>query len=334
MEPLNWGIIGAASIAVEKMIPAMQKAQAVRVGALASRDHVNASRLAKGLGIPKAYGSYDELLADPEIEAVYIPLPNHLHVPWSLKAAEAGKHVLCEKPIALTAAEAQTLIDARNRTGVLIQEAFMVRVHPQWLRVRELIEAGHIGRLRAFHAVFTEMNADPNSIVNKAAFGGGGLYDIGCYPVTTARFVFGAEPTQVIALTDVDPTFRVDRLASAIMAFPDGAQASFVSSTQLVLYHGVQIYGTSGRIVLENPFNPPPDEPCRIFIDDGSKLANASARAELVAPVDQYMIQVERFSEAIRTNGPQAVPLEDSVQNMRVMDALFQSADTGRWEAV
>ena len=334
MAPLNWGIMGAASIAVETMIPAMQKSSAVRVAALASRDRAKADRLATGLGIPKAYGSYDELLADPEIEAAYIPLPNHLHVPWTLKAAAAGKHVLCEKPIALTAAEAQTLVDARNRTGVLIQEAFMVRVHPQWLRTRELIADGRIGDVRAFHAVFTETNDDPDSIVNKAAFGGGGLYDLGCYPVTTARFVFGAEPTRVVALAHVDPAFDVDRLVSAIMAFPDGGQATFVCSTEAVLHHGVQIYGTTGRIMLENPFNPAPDAPCRIFVDDGTKLANASARAEVVAPVDQYMIQVERFSEAIRGGAPQAVPLEDSVRNMAVMDALFRSIDTGQWAAV
>ena len=334
MEPVNWGIMGAATIAVETMIPAMRKSQAVRVGALASRDRAKADRLATGLGIPKAYGAYDALLADPEIEAVYIPLPNHLHVPWTLKAAAAGKHVLCEKPIALSAEEAQTLIDARNRTGVLIQEAFMVRVHPQWLRTRELIAKGRVGGVRAFHAVFTETNADPNSIVNKAAFGGGGLYDLGCYPVTSARFVFGTEPTQVVALAHMDPAFNVDRLVSAIMAFPDGAQATFVCSTEAVLYHGVQIYGTSGRIMLENPFNPAPDSPCRIFVDDGTKLANASARAEVVAPADQYMIQIERFSEAIRTGKPQAVPLEDSVKNMRVMDALFRSMESGRWEAV
>jgi predicted dehydrogenase len=333
MEPVRWGVMGAAAIAVEMVIPEMLRTGACRVVALASRDSAKARAVADTFAIPKAYGSYDDLLTDPEIEAVYIPLPNHLHVPWAAKAAETGKHVLCEKPLALNAAQAETLIAVRERSGVLIQEAFVVRTHPQWLRARELVRERRIGELRAVTAFFSEVNADPANIVNNPDFGGGGIYDIGCYPVTLARFIYEAEPTRVIASTDIDPRFEIDRLAACILEFEAGL-ASFVCSTQLVLYHGVQLYGTEGRIEMENPFNPPNDAPCRILIDDGTKLAGASAVAETISGVDQYGLEVALFSKAIREGGGQAVSLEDSVANMRAIDALFRSVKSGRWEDV
>ena len=332
-EPVRWGVMGAAAIAVGVVIPEMQRSDACQVVALASRDGAKARSAADALGIPTAYGSYDDLLADPEIEAVYIPLPNHLHVPWSAKAAEAGKHVLCEKPLALNAAEAETLIAVRERTGVLIQEAFVVRTHPQWLRARELVRAGRIGELRAVSTFFSEMNDDPANIVNNPEFGGGSIYDLGCYPVTLARFLFEAEPTRAIASTAVDPGFGVDRLAACILEFEAGL-ANFVCSNQLVLQHEVQIYGTEGRIEMVSPFNPAPDEPARIRVDDGSKLAGASAVAETVPAVEQYGLEFALFSKAIREGGGQAVSLEDSVSNMRAIDALFRSAESGRWEDV
>ena len=333
VEPVRFGVMGAAAIAIGVVIPEMLRCDDCRVVALASRDAAKARTAADALGIPKAYGSYEELLGDAEIEAVYIPLPNHLHVPWAARAAEAGKHVLCEKPLALDAAEAQTLIAVRERTGMLIQEAFVVRTHPQWLRARELVRQGRIGTLRAMNVFFSEMNEDPHSIVNNPAYGGGGIYDIGCYPVTLSRFIFEAEPRRAVASTDIDPRFGVDRLASCILEFGAGL-ASFVCSTQLVLHHGAQIYGTEGRIELENPFNPPPDAPCRILVDDGGMPAGASAVAEKISAVDQYGLEVALFSRAIRGLIPQAVLLEDSVSNMRAIDALFRSAKSGRWEDV
>ena len=333
IEPVRWGVMGAAAIAVQVVVPELLRSDACQVVALASRDGAKARAAADTLGIPKAYGAYDDLLADREIEAVYIPLPNHLHVPWAAKAAEAGKHVLCEKPLALNAAEAETLIAVRERTGVLIQEAFVVRTHPQWLRARELVRERRIGELRAVTAFFSEVNDDPAHIVNNPDYGGGGIYDIGCYPVTLARFVFEAEPKRSIARTDIDPRFGVDRLAACILEFEAGV-ASFVCSTQLALCHGVQLYGTAGRIEMENPFNPPNDAPCRILIDDGSALAGASAVAETIAGVDQYGLEFALFSKAIREGGGQAVPLEDSVCNMRAIDALFRSVKSGCWEAV
>jgi predicted dehydrogenase len=333
MQPVNWGIISTALIGTAKVIPAMQKSKHCRIQAIASRDLALARKWAEKLGIPKAYGSYEELLADREIEAVYNPLPNHLHVPWSIKAAEAGKHVLCEKPIALDAKEAEQLVAARNRTGKLITEAFMVRGHPQWLRARELVRQGKIGELRTVQGLFTYFLTDPKNVRNMADIGGGGLYDIGCYPIVTSRFLFEAEPTRVVGLVEYDPVMKIDRLASAILDYPKG-QATFTCATQLAPYQRMQILGTKGRIEVEIPFNAPPDKPCRIFVDDGSALGDASAKEETFPVCDQYAIQGDLFSEAIRSGKPVEFPLENAVQNMRIIDAIFRSAKTGGWEKV
>jgi predicted dehydrogenase len=333
MEPVRFGIVSTAKIGITKVIPGMQKSRHCRIEAIASRDLGRARAAAEALGIPKAYGSYAELLADPAIEAVYNPLPNHLHVPLSIEAAAAGKHVLCEKPIALSAAEAAKLIEARERAGVLIQEAFMVRCHPQWRRARELVRSGRIGELRVVQGSFSYMNVDPANVRNQAAIGGGALYDIGVYPIVTARFLFEAEPTRVAAQIERDPNFQTDRLSSALLSFPAG-QALFVCSTQLVPYQRMQIFGTKGRIEIEIPFNAPPDRPCRIFVDDGSQLADASAETETFEITDQYGLQGDVFARAIREGTPLEFPLEDAVRNMRVVDAIFRAAESGRWESV
>ena len=333
MEPVRIGIISTAKIGIEKVIPAMRQCRFCQVAAIASRDLARARAAADALDIPRAYGSYAELLADPEIDAVYNPLPNHLHVPISIEAAAAGKHVLCEKPVALTAREAEKLIEARDRAGVLIEETFMVRCHPQWRRARDLVRAGRIGALRAVQGSFSYMNLDPANVRNQAGIGGGGLYDIGVYPIVTSRFLFEAEPTRVAAQIERDPKFKTDRLTSALLAFP-GGQALFVCSTQLVPYQRMQIFGTDGRIEVEIPFNAPPDQPCRIFVDNGSRLADASAEAETFDVVDQYGLQGDVFARAIRQRTPLEFPLEDAVRNMRVVDALFRAADSGRWESV
>ena len=333
-KPVRWGVLSTAKIGREKVIPAMQRGTLSDVVAIASRDIERARQVAGDLGIPKVYGSYEELIADPEIEAIYNPLPNHLHIPWSIKAAEAGKHVLCEKPIALTADEAQTLIEVRDRTGRLIEEAFMVRHHPQWRRVRELVREGRIGRLRATQGFFSYTNLDPANIRNQADIGGGGLYDIGCYPITTSRFIFESEPKRVIALIERDPEMKTDRLTSAILDFEQG-HASFVCSTQLVPYQRMQVFGTEGRIEIEIPFNAPPDQPCRIFVDDGSGApSTSSARTETFDVVDQYTVQGDDFSLVVRTGQALEFPLENAVRNMRILDALFRSAESGRWELV
>jgi predicted dehydrogenase len=330
-EKVRWGVLGAAKIAVEKVIPAMQRGEWSEVFGLASRDAERAARVAGELGVAKSYGSYEELLEDPDIEAVYNPLPNHMHVPWTLKAAEAGKHVLCEKPVAMTAAEARLLLDARDRTGVKIQEAFMVRTHPQWLAAREVVRAGRIGELRSVEAFFSYFNRDPANIRNIPEAGGGALMDIGCYPVQISRFVYGAEPRRVFALVERDPEMQTDRLTSAVLDFGAG-RAAFTCSTQLVPHQRVELVGTRGRVEVEIPFNAPPDRPTRILVDDGSALGGASAEAIEFGPCDQYTIQGDLFSRAVREGAEQPIPLEDAVANMAVIDALFRSAESGRWE--
>lgn len=333
MEKVKWGVIGDALIGRAKVIPAMQKSQHCDIVGLASRDLAKAQNAAAAAGIPKAYGSYEDLLADPEIEAVYIPLPNHLHVPWAIKAAEAGKHVLCEKPIALTAEEAKTLIAVRERTGMMIQEAFMVRTTPQWLRTRELVQSGAIGELRAIQWIFTYMLTDPQNVRNMADIGGGGLYDIGCYPITTCRFVTGQEPKRIVSLINRDPNFGTDRVASAVMDF-GSVQAVMTVSTQLAPAQRATFYGTEGRVEVQIPCNTPNEVPTRIFIDDGSTLDGSSTKVETFDTADQYSIQGDEFSRAIRGEREQPVPLENSIANMRVIDAAFRSSESGGWEAV
>jgi len=328
---VKWGVLSTAGIGVRKTIPGMQLGQWSEVVAIASRDGKKAESVARKLRIPKAYWSYEELLADPDIEAIYNPLPNHLHVPWSIKAAEAGKHVLCEKPIGLSVADAKALLDVRNRTGVKIGEAFMVRTHPQWLRTRDLIRSGRIGDLRSITGFFSYFNRDAANIRNVLDWGGGGLMDIGCYPINTSRFIFGEEPSRVIGLVERDPEFQTDRLVSAILDFPAG-QSIFTCSMQLVPYQRMQFLGTKGRIELEIPFNAPNERPCRIHIDDGRDVFGSGITTESIPTCDQYTIQGDAFSRAIRGEGEVPVPLEDAIQNMAVMEAIFRSAETGRWE--
>ena len=328
---VKWGVLSTAKIGVEKVIPAMQRGNFSEVVAISSRDAEKARSTADRLGIPRAFGSYDELLGDPEVEAVYNPLPNHLHVPWSIRAAEAGKHVLCEKPIGLSSEEARDLIRVRDRTGVKMQEAFIVRTHPQWLGAVQRLRDGLIGQLTAIQYVFSYFNRDPENIRNRIDIGGGGaLMDIGCYPITTSRFVFGEEPRRVIGLIERDPEMKIDRLTSAILDYPSG-QASFLCSTQMVAYQRAHFFGTEGRLEIEIPFNAPNDRPCRIFLDDGGILAGNLQTMEFET-CDQYTVQGDRFSKAILEDSEVPTPLEDAVKNMQVIEAIFRSAESGHWE--
>jgi predicted dehydrogenase len=329
---VRWGVLGVASIAVRRVIPAMQKGEWSEIAAIASRDGRKAAEAARTLGISKSYGSYDELLADPAIDAVYNPLPNHLHVPWSIRAAEAGKHVLCEKPIGLNAAETRNLIEARDRAGVKIGEAFMVRTHPRWLRTRELIRAGRIGELRLIQGFFGYFNRDTKNVRNILEFGGGALLDIGCYPVTLSRFIFGEEPSRVIGLIERDPEMKTDRLTSAMIEFPSG-QCAFTCSTQLAYNQRMVFFGTKARIEIERPINPPNDQPSRILIDDNPGDPTGSGiRSETIATCDQFTIQGDLFSRAIREGSEVPVPLEDSARNMAAIEAIFRSAESGKWQ--
>src|ERR1700752_2344731 len=328
---VRWGILGTAKIAVTKVIPAMQRSNWCEIAAISSRDLSKAKAAAGELNIAHAYGSYEELLADKSIEAVYIPLPNHLHVPWTAKAAEAGKHVLCEKPIALNATEARTLIDVRNRTGVRIQEAFMVRTHPQWLATRRLIHSGRIGSLRSITGFFSYFNPDPANIRNQLELGGGGLMDIGCYPITISRFMYETEPRRVLGFIERDPATGTDTLTSATLDFPNG-RSTFTCSTRLAPYQRMIFHGTEGRIEVLIPFNAPNDRPTRIVLDDGKDLTGESAETIEFPTCDQYELQGSLFSQAIRENRDQPIPLEDAIHNMAVLDAVFRSATTNQWE--
>jgi predicted dehydrogenase len=328
---VKWGVIGVADIAVKKVIPAMQRGEWSEVVAIASRDVERAKQAAQQLGIRTAYGSYEGLLADPDVEAIYNPLPNHLHIPWSIKAAEAGKHVLCEKPISLTIEEARSLLEIRNHTGVKIGEAFMVRTHPQWRKALEVVAAGRIGRVRSVMGYFSYYNRDPKNIRNISEYGGGGLMDIGCYLIYISRLVFGEEPGRVCALMEYDRETRTDSMTSAMLDFPSG-QSVFTCSTQVVPYQRVQILGTEKRIEIEIPFNAPPDLPCRIFIDDGADLSGRRAEILEFEACDQYTIQGDMFSASIRQDTELPVPLEGSIKNMAVIEAIFRSARSGGWE--
>ncbi|HUB83141.1 MAG TPA: Gfo/Idh/MocA family oxidoreductase [Bryobacteraceae bacterium] len=331
MRKVKWGILGAAKIARERVIPAMQLSDLCEVTAIASRDAAKAEAAAARLGIPKAYGSYEEMLADPEVEAVYNPLPNHLHVPWSVRAAETGKHVLCEKPIGMNAAEVRQLIAVRDRTGVVMGEAFMVQTHPQWVRIVELVRGGRIGQLRSAIGAFGYFNTDPANVRNVLAYGGGGLMDIGCYPIKTSRMVFGEEPVRVSGTMRRDASLGgVDVLSSAILEYPSGT-CIFTCSMQLAAHQMMRFYGTKGFIAPEIPFNATPGGTSRITIDDGRDLKGGGAVTEEFGACDHYTLQGERFSRAIREGGQPPVPLEDSLCNMAVIDAIFRSAETGAW---
>jgi predicted dehydrogenase len=324
MKKIRWGVLSTARIGIQKVIPAMQRGEYCEIAAIASRETNKAKDAAKELKIPKYYGSYEALLADPAIDAVYIPLPNHLHVPWAIKTLEAGKHVLCEKPIGMTTAEADSLLEASRRfPNLKIMEAFMYRHHPQWIRTLKMIRGDSIGELRTIDAFFSYMNLDSDNIRNQKEMGGGGLMDIGCYCVSISRFLFGKQPEKVSAVIDFDEQFKTDRLVSGLLDFRSGT-ATFSCATQLIPFQRVNIFGTKGRIDIEIPFNAPPDRPCRIWYDQKGMTE------EIVFDIcDQYTIQGDLFSLAVIGNSPVPTPLSDAVENMQVIDALFESTEKG-----
>jgi len=333
MNKVKWGVLGVANIAVKKVIPAMQASNSSEIAAIASRDLAKAKRAAEQLEIPTAYGSYEELLADPDIAAIYNPLPNHLHVEWTIKAARAGKHVLCEKPISLTVAEALPLLQVRDETRVKIGEAFMVRTSSQWITTLNLIKAGRIGEVRSVAGYFSYNNQDPKNIRNIREMGGGGLMDIGCYLIYFSRLIFGAEPRRVVSLIEQSAETETDILTSALLDFPTG-QSIFTCSTKITPYQRVQIVGTKGRIEVQIPVNAPPDKPLKVFIDEGTDLSGGAIETLTFSPEDQYTVQGDLFSQAIREGKDVAVPIEESIKNMAVIEAVFKSAKKGGWEAV
>jgi predicted dehydrogenase len=325
---VRWGIVSTANIN-RKVVPGIQKSAHSEVVAIASRDPEKARAGAAEYGIPRAYGSYEELFADPNIDAVYNPLPNHLHVDITLAATRAGKHVLCEKPIGLNAADAARLREVPGDRIVL--EAFMVRFHPQWHRAREIVQSGRLGTVRAVRAVFSYFNDDPGNVRNMADIGGGGVMDIGCYPVVGTRFLLGAEPKRVVSLIDRDPNFETDRLASVIADFGEGRHLNFVCSTQAVGHQKIEVIGTKARVEIQIPFNAPADMATAIVIDSGITMDGSLTEREVIPPCDQYSEEAEAFALAVLGRKSLPYGIEDSIQQMRILDAIFESERRGAW---
>lgn len=326
---IRWGVLGCADIAAKAVIPAIQSSRLGRVTAMASRDPAKAQAMADRFSITKAYGSYEELLGDPEVDAIYNPLPNHLHVPLTIRALEHGKPVLCEKPIALDATQAMELAAAQKAAGLPVAEAFMVRHHPQWKKARALVAEGALGEVRAIQTIFSYHLDDPANVRNQADIGGGGMLDVGCYAVAMARFLFDTEPVRAIALMERDPAFGTDRLTSGLLVFPEGRQLAFTCSTQLALTQKVTVLGTRGRLEIPIPFNAPADQPTVLLFDDGRDLAGGGREEIAVEAVDQYREQADAFCEAVLFGKPLTTGLEDAIANMKAIDALFRSAESG-----
>lgn len=332
MKKIKWGILSTAKIGLNSVIPALQKGASSEVSAIASRSLEKAEVAAASLGIARAYGSYEELLADPDVDAIYNPLPNNMHLEWNVKIMEAGKHLLCEKPLGLTVAEVEEMIGVRDRCGVKAGEAFMVKSHPQWIETRERIRRGEIGEPKLVQGAFTYYNVDPRNIRNMASMGGGGMWDIGCYGVTMSRFVFDQEPVRVVASMDIDPEFGTDRLGSVIMEFPSG-QAHFGVSTQLAGFQRVHILGNKGHLEVKIPFNAPIDRPTMIAQDRGNILLDDITKHEYPT-VNQYTLMGEGFSKAILKDSVVPVSFEDALANTKVLCAIFESAEGSKWVKV
>lgn len=330
MKKLKWGVLSTAKIGTQKVIPGMQKSGMLEVAAIASRDLEQAQKAAFDLGIGKAYGSYESLLADPEIDVIYNPLPNHLHVEWTAKAIAAGKHVLCEKPLLLDADDSAQLIQLRDQHGVKVGEAFMVKTHPQWILAKELADSGELGDVKHFQSTFTYFNNDPANIRNIPAYGGGALWDIGCYPVMTSRYLFGKNPTRVSCSITRDLEFGTDVFTSAIMEFAGDRKATFMVSTQLAPYQRVHLLGTKKELEIKIPFNSPTDRPTQVQLNNADILLEKTY-TDALPPCDQYQLQAEAFCRAVLQNGAVPVSLEDARDHCRIIQALFQSAEIGKW---
>ena len=332
MEPVRWGVLSTSSFAEARFLPGIRKSPLVRVAAVASRDGARAREFADRNEISTAYGSYEELLADPTIEVIYNPLPNDLHVEWTRRAAEAGKHVMCEKPMGMTASEVATLLPVASK--VHIAEAFMVRFHPQWHETRELLRRGTLGRISHAHVAFGYNNVDPSNIRNTASAGGGAMYDIGCYAIVAARWFMDAEPTRVAAVIDRDPTFGTDRVTSGIFDFGDGRTCTFAVSTQSVNHQRMHVYGTEGRLEITIPFNQLQDDAMVYFTHFGTSVDGLDPTRHHVAMTDQYQAQGDAFSRRVRTETPTDAPLRDAITNMHILDAVFRAAASGRFETI
>ncbi len=327
---MKWGIISTAKIGMEKVIPGILKSDSEEVVAIGSRNLESAKEAATSLNIPKFYGSYEDVINDPEVEIIYNPLPNHMHVEWTAKAIKAGKHVLCEKPLFIDPIDAELLIKLRDQHQVKVGEAFMVRTHPQWIKAKEIIDSGELGEVLSYQATFSYFNTDPKNIRNIAEYGGGALRDIGCYPIMTSRYLFNENPEQVILNAQIHPDFKTDILSNAIMKFYSGRTASFTVSTQLSPYQRVHVLGSKKEMEILIPFNAPTDRNTLIKINNGDILQKDIEKIEIPA-CDQYQLQSEAFSDVIKKNTKVPVSLEDALDHSRIIAGLFESLETERW---
>jgi predicted dehydrogenase len=338
MKTVNWGVLGAAAIATARTMPALQAAPSATLLALASRDAAKARAVAQALGVPRAYGSYDELLADADIDAVYIPLPNQLHFDWSVRALQAGKHVLCEKPLCLSAAQAALLCATRDRTGRYIEEAFGYRNHPQWSKLDELLRADAIGQVRAVHATLAKQFLDPADIRNQPAGGGGAIYDLGSYALSACNLIFGRPPLRVVAALDYDPNFGIDRLSSALLDY-GGAHATLTVGTQSgpagwATHQQLAVLGTAGWLRCDFPYAQARPVDCHIELGDDSSVGSQPTARFSFEPVNQYLLQVERFSRRLLGEAVRTWPIEDALSTLRSIEALFESARAHAWQAL
>lgn len=327
-EPVRWGILGAARIARTRVLPALQASPWCAVHAVASRQEGVGRELAEAFGAARVHHRYEDLLADPLVEAVYIPLPNHLHIPYALQAVANGKHVLCEKPLALTAVEAAALREAP--AGIQIAEAFMVRHQPRWIALRELLRSGAQGRARALHSLLSFCMTDADGFRNHPAHGGGAIYDMGCYAVMAARYMFEAEPVRVMAMADLDPATGADRLSSVMLDFGEGRHAAFTVSTAMALSQSLHVVCERGFIELPHPYAPVPAQKALIHIDTGLTHEQPVRQTLSFDDVDQFEHQVTNFARAVRGIVAPPFGLEDAIANLRAIDAIRASMTSGQ----
>jgi predicted dehydrogenase len=324
---IRWGILSTAKIARVHIIPALQQSRFCEVAAIASRDGEKAAQTAQELAIPTFYSNYEDLLADPDIDAIYNPLPNNLHLEYTIKALQAGKHVLCEKPIGLNAVQAQQLLDAAlQHPHLKVMEAFMYRFHPQWQKARAIVDEGLLGEVKTIHSFFSYFNIDAANIRNKPEAGGGALMDIGCYCVSFPRFIFDSEPLEAVSLIDRDPIMQIDRITSAMLNFGSGKSALFTCATQLEPYQRVHIVGTKGKLEIEIPVNAPADAPAKMWLQVNKNISEVTTPA-----ANQYTLQCDAFSAAILNDTPVPTPLTDAICNMKIIDTIVKSAEEKAW---
>jgi predicted dehydrogenase len=338
MNPVRWGVLGAAAIATSRFIPAFKGASAACLAAIASRDTGKAKAVAREFGVPRYFGSYDELISDPEIDALYIPVPNHLHVEWSVRALEAGKHVLCEKPLCLSAADVLTLQAARDRSGRHIEEAFSYRNHPQWARISELLDSGAISTPRAVQCTLAKQFLDPSDIRNNPDQGGGALYDLGSYAISACSAAMRRAPTRVVGAIDRDPGFGIDRLSTALLDYGD-SHASFTVGSQSgpsawATHQQFSVLGSNGWLRCDFPYAHGRPTPCHVFVGDHTSHGAVETMTLSFEPVNQYTLQLERFSRYLRGDAVPSWPIEDSLLTLRIIEALFAAAKSGQWQAI